>query len=120
MNVTPHTICSASYPACKPWQIVCLTCGLALMASCQRGGSNVNAPARPNSPQATSDTATHVLKTDVVYYLGGPQQGAPPDGTLQAGTRVTLVRDEGSYSRVRTADGVECSIEKGALEELAN
>ena len=41
------------------------------------------------------------------YYTGGPQQGRPPDGQLWPGTPVRVLQDAGSYSLIRTADGIE-------------
>lgn len=51
------------------------------------------------------DGATHTVATATAFYLDGPQQARSPDGTLAAGTRVTLVRAAGSYSEVVLPDG---------------
>jgi hypothetical protein len=61
------------------------------------------------------EPAERVLSAAAEYYLQGPQQASPPDGTFAAGTKVTLVRDAGSYSLVRTADGVEAYVSTGAI-----
>jgi hypothetical protein len=63
---------------------------------------------RPEAPE-------RVLSTAAEYYLNGPQQASPPDGTFPAGTKVTLVRDAGSYSLVRSAAGVEAYVSNEAI-----
>jgi uncharacterized protein YgiM (DUF1202 family) len=59
---------------------------------------------------------SHVVTADTLYYTTGPQQGRPPDGTLAAGTRVTLLTDGGSYSQVTTEDDITCWV---ASDDLA-
>lgn len=49
---------------------------------------------------------THVLSRDEPYYLTGPQQGRPPDGTFKSGMQVKLLESAGSYSRVADDDDV--------------
>ena len=61
---------------------------------------------------------THVLTVDAAYYTGGPQQARPPDGTLNAGAKVELIEDAGSYCRVRSEDGVEAYVDVGSLREI--
>ena len=61
---------------------------------------------------------THVVQRDAEYYLTGPQQARPPDGTLPAGSRVTLLRDAGSYCLVRSAEGVEAYVATDALKPI--
>ena len=52
---------------------------------------------------------------DTVYYLTGPQQARPPDGSFKMGTRVALVLDEGSYSLVTSESGVIAYVSSGVL-----
>ena len=52
---------------------------------------------------------------DTVYYLTGPQQARPPDGSFKMVTRVALVLDEGSYSLVTSESGVIAYVSSGAL-----
>lgn len=59
---------------------------------------------------------THVVLRETEYYLSGPQQARPPDGTLAAGTRVTLLRDAGSYCLVRTDQGLEAYVATDVLD----
>lgn len=64
-----------------------------------------------------SDTAyTHEVVKDTSYYIDGPQQMRPPDGTLRAGTRVTPIQKAGSYVQVRF-QGPESPIEAYVASE---
>ena len=58
------------------------------------------------SPTESREEFTHVITTDTAYYTTGPQQARPPDGTLEAGTKVRVIEDAGSYCRVETEDEV--------------
>ena len=55
------------------------------------------------------------IGTATPYYTGGPQQGRPPEGQLWPGTPVKLLEEAGSYSLIRTADGIEAYIETAAI-----
>jgi hypothetical protein len=61
---------------------------------------------------------THLVVTDTKYYLSGPQQARPPDGTLSAGTKVTLLEEAGSYCRIRSEDGIEAYVSTDSLQRL--
>jgi hypothetical protein len=61
---------------------------------------------------------THLVATDTPYYLSGPQQAHPPDGTLPAGTKVTLLEEAGSYCRIRSKDGIEAYVSTNSLQPL--
>ena len=56
-----------------------------------------------------------VAAPDAVYYLTGPQQARPPDGTFKMGTRVALVIDAGSYSLVTSESGITAYVSSSAL-----
>ncbi|MCI0366284.1 MAG: hypothetical protein L0Y44_07590 [Phycisphaerales bacterium] len=43
---------------------------------------------------------THVVTKDTAYYIDGPQQARPQDGTLTVGTKVRLVESGSSYSLI--------------------
>ena len=43
----------------------------------------------------------YVVTQSTAFYRDAPQQSRPPDGTLDAGVRVTLLEEAGSYVRVR-------------------
>ena len=62
--------------------------------------------------------ATHATTFDTPFYLDGPQQARPPDGTLTAGTRVTLVNMAGSYAQVVLPDGRRAYVAADSLRPL--
>jgi hypothetical protein len=62
-----------------------------------------------------ADSYTHTLNAECAYYLDSPAQARPPDGTWPAGTKVTLVKHEGSYAVVRAADGTQAYVSTAAL-----
>ena len=61
---------------------------------------------------------THVVTLETEYYLDGPAQARPPDGSLEAGTKVALLEEAGSYCQVRTEDGIEAYISTDSLQPL--
>jgi NitT/TauT family transport system substrate-binding protein len=69
----------------------------------------------PSTKAATPDF-THALTRDEAYYLTGPQQGRPPEGTLKAGSKVKLLESAGSYARVTTEDGTTAWVAADALK----
>ncbi len=64
-----------------------------------------------------AETFPYVLTEEVEYYTTGPQQGQPPDGKFASGTKVNVRRRTGSYSLVRTSDGVEGYVSSDAIAE---
>ena len=72
--------------------------------------NNAKAPAR----------FTHTIAGlgGVYYYLGGPQQARPPEGQFKPGTRVTLVRKNGSYSVVKSETGITAHVPTAALKPI--
>ena len=95
---------------------------IALVPGCS-GDTPAPTPEMPATPQAenpatVSESPTfsgHVLAADTEYYLDGPQQSRPPDGTLKAGTKVMVMEDAGSYCRVRSEDGIVAFIAADAI-----
>ncbi len=79
-------------------------------------------------PAAGGATFTHVIATQSPYYTTGPQQGRPPDGDFLVGTKVNLAQGEdgsdaptiGSYTLVRSEDGVEAYVSTDALKAVAD
>jgi hypothetical protein len=71
-----------------------------------------------SSAYEEDETMTHEVVQDTPYYLTGPQQGRPPEGTFKAGTRVKLLQDGGSYARVQSEDGITAWAAKSDLKEL--
>lgn len=69
--------------------------------------------------EAHSDAApqvSHVIRVETEYYLNGPQQARPPDGTFAAGTPVSVVDEAGSYVLVRSEKGIEAYVAADAVE----
>jgi hypothetical protein len=62
--------------------------------------------------------ATHTVAGDTPFYLDGPQQARPADGTLAAGARVTLVSVAGSYAQVVMPDGRRAYVAADSLKPL--
>ncbi len=67
---------------------------------------------------STNPVFTHTIVSTVEYYNDGPQQARPPDGKFEIGTRVNLIENAGSYSRVRSEDGIETFVATDALKKL--
>ncbi|MEQ8789632.1 MAG: serpin family protein [Pirellulaceae bacterium] len=61
---------------------------------------------------------THILTAETAYYKTGPQQMSPPDGKLKANTPVVLVREAGSYTQVRSKDGLTAYVASDALTKV--
>jgi hypothetical protein len=63
---------------------------------------------------------THTITSlgGVHYYLGGPQQARPPEGQFKPGTRVTLVRKNGSYCVVKSETGITAHVATTALKPI--
>ena len=58
---------------------------------------------------------THVISTETEYYTTGPQQGRPPGGKFSAGIKINVIREAGSYTLVRSENGVEVFVASDAL-----
>jgi NitT/TauT family transport system substrate-binding protein len=78
------------------------------------------APEQPPSTQPTTAPSdwTHELTSDQPYYLTGPQQARPPEGTWKAGTKVKLEQASGSYSRVTAEDGTTAWVATDSIRPL--
>jgi hypothetical protein len=63
---------------------------------------------------------THEIIEDAVYYIVGPQQSTPPDGTFEKGTKVTVLQDGGSYAQVASEADVTAYVATGALKLIEN
>ncbi|GAB3307606.1 S8/S53 family peptidase [Hymenobacter tenuis] len=64
-------------------------------------------------------TPTHLITHETAYYVVGPQQGSPPDGSLTAGTPVVMLDEHSNYCRVQLPDGNAVFVESGALQPVA-
>ncbi len=85
----------------------------------------IDGPSDPTTPAASSSssepeaTYPYEITAEVEYYTTGPQQGRPPDGTLPPGTKVDILRRTGSYSLVKSADGIEGYVSSDAVRDPA-
>jgi len=61
---------------------------------------------------------THVISIETEYDTTGPQQGRLPDGKFSAGTKVNAIEEAGSYSPVRSINGVEAFAAMDALIQM--
>ncbi len=84
---------------------------------------------QPVEQPATAEVSfTHVITAETAYYTGGPQQGRPPDGNFLVGTKVNLAKGDdgsdapttGSYTLVRSEDGIEAYVSTDALETISD
>ena len=102
----------------------CLLLLAACFLGCSGGGDAVTPTngGDTNDVQAESTPAdeaySHMIAVDTEYYLVGPQQAQPPDGTFKAGTKVKLVEEAGSYCVVESGDGVRAHVVVDALKPL--
>ncbi|MEM1294062.1 MAG: hypothetical protein AAGH89_01780 [Verrucomicrobiota bacterium] len=90
------------------FSLLCFFLVAGLLSSCE--------DAAPPAPASATPTFSHVVKFPTEYYLGGPQQARPPDGTFEAGTEVNLLEDSGSYLLVESKGGVQAFVSTSALE----
>jgi serpin B len=60
---------------------------------------------------------THVITAETEYYVTGPQQGRPPEGSFPIGTKVSIVEEAGSYVLVKSEDGVEAYVAADAVSQ---
>lgn len=100
----------------KKLLLTLLMCGFVLFVGCAKKAP----PAKQTkeSPAVSKAAPTHVVTTDTVYYMSGPQQARPPEGKFKAGTKVTVVQNAGSYSVVRSVDGVQAYVSTASLEAI--
>ncbi|MDP6719385.1 MAG: hypothetical protein QGF59_12080, partial [Pirellulaceae bacterium] len=56
------------------------------------------------------------IGTDTEYYKSSPAQASAPDGKLKAGTKVYLVKKAGSYTYVKTVDGIAGYVSTDSLK----
>lgn len=69
-------------------------------------------------PQKLSEKYTHTVSIETPYYLEGPQQGTPPDGSFSAGTKLKLLQNMGSYSLVLAGDNLRAYLSNATLKKL--
>lgn len=76
-------------------------------------------PDEPPVGQTGADGFTHTVTLAVEYYKDGPQQGSPPDGTLESGTKVKIIEEAGSYVLIKASNGVDAFISADAISPIA-
>ena len=100
----------------KKLLLTLLVCGFVVVVGCAE--KRQPAIQANGQPAASNAAPTHVITADTVYYMSGPQQARPPEGTFKAGTKVTLVQNAGSYSLVRSAGGVRAYVSTASLKAI--
>lgn len=90
--------------------------GLVLLAAL--AGVGLRGAVPPQTKEKRGPEPTHRVVAETVYYTTGPQQARAPDGKLKLGTQVTVLRKAGSYSQVRTADGLVAYVASDALKAV--
>ena len=55
------------------------------------------------------------INCDSVFYITGPQQATPPNGTFKAGTRIEVIQEAGSYTLVCAQDGRQGYVSSDAI-----
>jgi type II secretory pathway pseudopilin PulG len=73
--------------------------------------------AQQQAADTNSNSFSHVIATETEYYTTGPQQGRPPDGKFPAGTKVIILQEAGSYTQIRSKDGIEAYVSSDAIKE---
>ena len=69
-------------------------------------------------PEAPSEWTHAVVDGGTAYYLTGPQQGRPPEGKFEAGTKVKVVSEHGSYVRVESETGITAHVAAGSIRPI--
>lgn len=59
---------------------------------------------------------THMIIADTAYYVGGPQQSRPPEGTLPEGTLVNIIQEAGSYTLIASDSHVTAYVATSAIQ----
>jgi hypothetical protein len=102
------------------WRTALLLLISFVLTGCDPSGMPNEAEEQASSAKAPAAAAAeypYEITTIAAYYTGGPQQGRPPDGELLKGTRVKVLENAGSYSVVRSEDGIEAYVSTGAISQ---
>jgi hypothetical protein len=59
---------------------------------------------------------THVIIKRTYYYINGPYQGRPPDGTFAEGTQVEMLNEQTACSQVKSEEGITAWVKTADLE----
>lgn len=98
------------------------------MVSCVDGPSAYGAPKTrvplQSSGATTAQTVaskswfTHVIQRPAPFYKEGPQQPWPADGNFEAGVRVKIIKDAGSYALVESDTGITAYVATADLKSI--
>jgi hypothetical protein len=78
-------------------------------------GGCTDSQSKRQEHQGVEASAVPVIRHDTVFYKIGPQQAMPPDGKFEAGTRVEVIEEAGSYTLVRAEDGRQGYVSADAI-----
>lgn len=80
-------------------------------------GGCANSQHQEHSVQDAKTDTGPVISYDTMFYKVGPQQAVPPDGKFEAGTRLEVIQEAGSYTLVRAEDGREGYVFSDAISQ---
>ncbi len=92
---------------------------LGLTLSVCLGSRSAAAIEPPKKGQAEHAALKHVVVSETPYYTDSPAQTRPPDGNLEPGTRVRLLRKAGSYVLVGSEAGIRAYVVADAIKPLS-
>jgi len=67
--------------------------------------------------ESSDSEYSHVIVAEAGYYLTGPQQGRPPEGSFPKGTKVSIADEAGRYVLVKSELGVEAYVAADAVKQ---
>lgn len=98
------------------WHTLLLLLATILLPGCNPSGMPNQAEEQAvKDPVALSPSYPAEIIETSAFYIGGPQQGRPPEGEFIKGTRVKVLENAGSYSVVRSEDGIEAYVSTGVI-----
>ena len=77
---------------------------------------NLPLPDQSSITPSPANPPTHIITQQAVYYKAGPQQAIPPDGKLEPGTKVSVVREAGSYCEIKAENGIQGYVTTDSLK----
>ncbi len=76
-----------------------------------------NAVEEPHpQPEPSAEEWSHTVRAGTLYYIGGPQQSRPADGSFLEDTVVTLLESAGSYVLVETKNHLRAWVSSDAVQ----
>ncbi len=86
-----------------------------LVASCNQVTANTQATSA-TAKQRTSLQENYLISRTTDYYKSSPAQARSADGQLQAGTKVQLKQNAGSYALVKITSGANVYVSADDLQ----